>query len=345
MWNMRRLAFAAGLIAALLGQPLVAQEIEAERVFGSSDASQIRVLSTTDLAAFAPVLQAFVDHHPSRSIRYVQASSTQIFTAIHDEGAKFDLVISSAMDLQMKLANDGFAAPVEPQATGLPDWARWRDQLWGIALEPVVTLASRYALGDLAVPKTRRDLIALLRENPEQFKGKVAAYDPQVSGVGYFLIAQDDQVSDGFWRLAEVMGRLDARLFCCSGDMITELREGRVAIAYNVVASYAARFRPDDPDLVQMAFEDYTFAIVRSALVPVNAPDPQGAQDLLTYLLSTPAQVLIAKSAGVALIAGTGEAASPQLRPIRLDAGLLVYDDRLRRAGLLAEWSAALIQP
>jgi len=61
--------------------------------------------------------------------------------------------------------------------------------------------------------------------------------------------------------------------------------------------------------------------------------------------LSDPAQMLIAKSAGVALIAGTGAPPSPQLRPIRLDAGLLVYDDRLRRAGLLAEWSAALIQP
>jgi len=342
---MRLAAFAAGLIATLLGHPAAAQEIEAERIFGPPDAPQIAVLSTTDLGAFAPVLQDFVDRHPSRSIRYVQASSSQIFLGIHDQDARYDLVISSAMDLQMKLANDGFAAPVALEPAGLPDWARWRDRLWGIALEPVVTLASRQALGDLPVPRTRRDLIALLRENPDRFRGRVAAYDPQVSGVGYFLIAQDDQVSDGFWRLAEVMGRLNARLFCCSGDMITELREGRIAIAYNVVASYAARFRPDDPDLVQLAFEDYTFAIVRSALVPVNAPDPQGAQLLLSYLLSDPAQMLIAKSAGVALIAGTGAPPSPQLRPIRLDAGLLVYDDRLRRAGLLAEWSAALIQP
>ncbi|MDN5568922.1 MAG: substrate-binding domain-containing protein [Paracoccus sp. (in: a-proteobacteria)] len=342
---MRLAAIAAGLIAILLAQTAAALTIEAERVFGPADAPQISVLSTTDMASFAPVLQDFVDRNPGRSIGYVQAASSQIFAGIHDEGARFDLVISSAMDLQMKLANDGFAASVAPDATGLPDWARWRDQLWGIALEPVVTLASRQALGDLAVPKTRRDLIALLRENPDRFQGRVAAYDPQVSGVGYFLIAQDDQVSDGFWRLAEVMGRLDARLFCCSGEMIAELRAGRLAIAYNVVASYAARFRPDDPDLVQLAFEDYTFAIVRSALMPVNAPDPEGAQQLLAYLLSEDAQGLIAGSAGVALIAGTGPDPSPQLRPIRLDAGLLVYDDRLRRAGLLSEWRAALIQP
>jgi len=341
---MRLASLAAGLIALALS-PALALEVESEQHFGPAGGAEIAVLSTTDTNAFAPVLEDFVARHPDRRVRYVQAASTEIFTAIHDEGARFDLVISSAMDLQMKLANDGFAAPVGPGAPALPGWARWRNQLWGIALEPVVTLASRRALGELPLPRTRRDLIALLRENPERFRGRVGTYDPQVSGVGYFLIAQDDQVSDGFWRLAEVMGRLNARLFCCSGDMIEELRAGRLAVAYNVVASYAARFRPDDPDLVQLGFEDYVFAIVRSAFVPVNAPDPEGAGLLLTYLLSDPAQQMIAASAGVALVPGTGSAPSPQLRPIRLDAGLLVYDDRLRRAGLLGEWRAALIQP
>ncbi|WP_410218711.1 ABC transporter substrate-binding protein [Paracoccus sp. (in: a-proteobacteria)] len=340
---MRLAAFAIGLILLATGSQ--AFEVESENFFGPEGGGAITVLSTTDTAAFAPVLQDFAERHPGRRVHYVQASSTEIFAAIHDEGAQFDLVISSAMDLQMKLANDGFAAAVAPEARGLPPWARWRDRLWGIALEPVVTLASRSALGDLPLPRTRRDLIAMLRENPDRFRGRVSTYDPLVSGVGYFLVAQDDQVSDGFWRLAEVMGRLNARLFCCSGDMIAELRDGRIAVAYNVVASYAARFRPDDPDLVQLAFEDYTFAILRSALVPVNAPDPEGAALLLNYLLSDPAQRLIAASAGVALVPGTGPVPSPQLRPIRLDAGLLVYDDRLRRAGLLAEWRAALIQP
>lgn len=44
----------------------------------------------------------------------------------------------------------------------------------------------------------------------------------------------------------------------------------------------------------------------------------------------------------MALVPGTGPAPAPQLRPIRPDAGLLVHDDRLRRAGMLAEWRAAL---
>ncbi|SCY72338.1 ABC transporter substrate-binding protein [Paracoccus tibetensis] len=340
---MRHAVIAAALTLLHLA-PAAGFEIESESIFGDESAPRIEVLSTTDTAAFAPVLTAFVARHPGRAIRYVQASSSEIQRAVAEEGAQFDLVISSAMDMQMKLVNDGFAASVELAAPGLPAWARWRDQLWGIALEPVVTLASRSAFADLPLPVNRRELIATLRENADRFQGRIATYDPQVSGVGYFLTAQDDQVSDGFWRLAEVMGRLDARLYCCSSDMIDDLRSGDLAVVYNVVASYAARFRPDDPDLVRIAAEDYTFAIVRSAFLPAGAPDPEGGRELLLFLLSGPAQRLIAETSGVALVPGTGPAPAPQLRPIRLDAGLLVYGDRLRRAGLLAEWQAALNQ-
>lgn len=339
---MRRLVLAAGLILAGLA-PARSFEIEAERLFGPPDGAVIQVLSTTDTQAFAPVLADFAARHPGHAIRYVQASSTQIQQAIAQEGARFDMVISSAMDLQMRLVNDGYAASAAPHAPDLPPWARWRDQLWGIALEPVVTLASRQAFVDIPVPRTRRDLIAALRANPARFQGRVATYDPRIAGVGYFLLAQDDQVSDGFWRLAEVMGRLNAQLYCCSGDMIDDLRAGRLSVVYNVVASYAARYRPDDPDLIQIADEDYTLAIVRSAFLPVDAPDPAGGRLLLSYLLSPPAQALIEAASGVSLTRSA--ATAPSLRPIRLDAGLLVYSDRLRRGGLLAEWQAALIQP
>lgn len=342
---MRDLVLAIVTLALGLIAPAGAFEIEEERIFGNPQGRELSIISTTDVPAIAPVMEAFMRHRPEARIRYMQAASIEVFRAIHEEQAEFDLVMSSAMDLQMRLANDGFAAPISPEIDGLPDWARWRDQLFGVALEPVLTLASRRGLGDLAPPRTRRDLIAMLREHPARFDGRVATYDPQSSGVGYFLISQDSSQSDSFWRLAEVMGRLNAKLYCCSGEMINDLRSGRITIAYNVVASYAARYAPDDPDLIRLALEDYTFAIQRSALVPVNAPDPEYATEMLSFLLTPEAQSIMAESSGVALIPGTGPAASVHLRPVRLDAGLLVYGDQLRRGNLLAEWTAAMVQP
>lgn len=344
---MRDLVLAAAriLILGLTTNSATAYEIEKEQIFGPETGREISVLSVTDISAISDVLEEFVSTFPGQRVRYVQAASVEVFGAIRDEGAEFDLVMSSAMDLQMKLANDGFAASIAPSVGRLPEWARWRDQLFGVGLEPVVTLASRSALGDLPVPQTRRDLIAMLRENPERFDGRIASYDPQVSGVGYFLISQDSQQSEGFWRLAEVMGRLNTRLYCCSGEMIDDLRAGRVSIAYNVVASYAARYTPEDPDIVRIALEDYTLGIIRSALVPVNAPNPEGGTKLLSWLLTDNSQRQLAESSGVALVPGTGPEPWPHLRPIRLDTGLLVYMDQLRHSGLLTEWNAAMVQP
>lgn len=339
------LAVARSLIICLMAHSAMAYEIEEERVFGSEYGREITVLSTTDISAISEVLDEFVATFSGLRVRYVQAASIEVFRAVRDEGAKFDLVMSSAMDLQMKLANDGFAASIAPSIGRLPEWARWRDQLFGVVLEPVVTLASRRGLGDLPLPQTRRDLISMLRENPERFEGRIASYDPQTSGVGYFLISQDSQQSEGFWRLAEVMGRLQTRLFCCSGEMIDALHAGRVSIAYNVVASYTARYTPEDPDIVRIALEDYTLGIIRSALVPVNAPNPEGGTRLLSWLLSDNSQRQLAESSGVALIPGTGPKPWLHLRPIRLDTGLLVYVDQLRRSGLLTEWNAAMVQP
>ena len=39
---------------------------------------------------------------------------------------------------------------------------------------------------------------------------------------------QDARATETYWRLTEVMGRVGAKLYCCSGQMIDDLRVGRV---------------------------------------------------------------------------------------------------------------------
>jgi iron(III) transport system substrate-binding protein len=343
---MRHLYLACTLMfCAMAGIPPMAQafEVEDEQVFGSGSGPLIAVLSTTDTEIFAPLLNGFLARRPDLRIRYVVASSQEVFRAIHAEGAAFDLVISSAMDLQMKLANDGFAAAYTSEAvSALPPWARWRDRLFGFALEPVVLLASRRALAGLATPRTRRDLIDMLRADPARFNGRIATYDPHVSGAGYLFATQDARQTDAFWRLAEVMGRLNARLYCCSGEMIDDLESGALALAYNVVGSYALTRVPGNPDILVIEPEDFTVALLRTAFVPVGAGQPALGGQLLDFMLAPQGRALM----GVAGLPPLDQAAlTPHLRPIRLDPGLLVYLDRIKRLRFLAEWDAAMTQP
>jgi iron(III) transport system substrate-binding protein len=215
--------------------------------------------------------------------------------------------------------------------------------LFGFALEPVVLLASRRALSGLPMPRTRRDLIDLLRANPERFDGRIATYDPHVSGAGYLFATQDARQTDAFWRLAEVMGRLNARLYCCSGDMIDDLESGKLALAYNVVGSYALTRLPDAPDIEVIEPEDFTVALLRTAFIPSKAQNPALGGVLLDFMLGPRGRALID---GVADLPPLNQAAlQPHLRPIRLDPGLLVYLDQIKRRNFLGEWDAAMTQP
>jgi iron(III) transport system substrate-binding protein len=342
---LRRLALALGAVL-VLADPLRAFEIEEERLFsGAAAVAEVRVLSTTDSDIAAPLIEAFLAARPDLAVRYVMASSREVHAAIAEEGAPFDLVISSAMDLQMKLANDGLARRHGSEAAAaLPDWARWRDLLFGFALEPVVTVVSLKGLDGLPVPQTRRELIALLRANPDRFGGRIATYDPHVSGAGYLFATEDARQTDAFWRLAEVMGRLDAQLYCCSVDMLEDLEAGRILIAYNVVGSYAATFAARNPDAGVIELQDFTLALLRSALIPVTAPRPDLGAALLDFMLRPEGQALARGPTAFPLLDPGTIRLSAHIRPIRLDPGLLAGLDRMTRITFLREWDAALTQ-
>lgn len=343
---MRQLVTALALIAACTTAAR-AFEIEEERLFPAPGAAvELTVLSTTDTITFAPLIEGFQSLNPAIAIRYTVASSQQVFSAIYDEAAEFDLVISSAMDLQMKLANDGLAAGhALPVGHPLPTWAYWRDQLFAFAQEPVVMIASRAAFEGLTLPRTRQDLIRLLRDQPARFQGRIGTYDPNLSGAGYLFATQDARQSDTFWRLAEVMGGLSPRLYGASGAMIDDLRSGELALAYNVLGSYANARLPENGDGMVVELEDFTLTLLRTALVPRNAARPDLGGAFLDFLLSPEGRSLIRDKAGLPPIDEAALAAGQHLRPIRLDPGLLVFVDPLKRQRFLNEWNAALIHP
>lgn len=338
-----------GAIALIVGlaSPLSAFETEEQRHYpGAVDGRELNILSTADIIVFAPLIEAFQDRNPQLSIRYVVASSTELFRALHDEQARFDLAISSAMDLQMKLANDGFAKAYRSALTrALPAWAHWRDQLYAFAQEPVVLILSEQALKGAPKPKTRQELIELLRDNPDRFRGKIGTYDPNRSGAGYLFATQDARQSETFWRLAEVMGGLTPRFFGTSGAMISGLLNGDILIAYNVLGSYAAPRLATQPDMHLIELEDFTLTLLRTALIPRQAENPDLGSAFLDFLLSAEGRQIIRERTSLPPLDEQALAAEPHLRPIRLDPGLLVYVDPLKRRRFLSELDAALIRP
>ncbi len=336
-------SLAVALLLLLSGSAVAALEIEDRKLYRGTGDRVISVLSTADLAVFEPFILQFQIEQPDIGIDYQVASSTEVHKAIRD-GAAFDLAISSAMDLQFQLANDGAAqAYSSPTTQRLPVWARWRDQVFAFTAEPAVTVISRERFAGLDRPKTRQELIALLRQNPEVFQNAIGTYDVRISGLGYLFATQEARNSDTFWRLSELMGGQGAALYCCSAQMIDDVGSGRLALAYNVLGSYATERIARDDRLEILELEDYATVMLRTALIPATANDEQSAALFLDRLLEEGMR----DTPETWDLPPLGAANQPEARaygPIRLGPALLVYLDKLNRGAFLRAWSDAMLQ-
>lgn len=339
-----------GLCGALLLAPLLAAataaqdyEIEDRRQYPGTGEAVLRVISTADLDVFEPFLLRFQEGNPEVGIDYIAASSAELNRAIRG-GAAFDLALSSAMDLQFTLANDGYAQSYSSGVTtALPDWARWNDQLFAFTAEPAVIVINEERFDGLPLPRTRAELVTLLRDNADRFAGRLGTYDLRASGLGYLFATQEARSSDAYWRLTEVMGRLDAQLYCCSGQMIDAVASGELALAYNVLGSYAAQRLDTDAGLAVLPFEDFANVMLRTALIPVTATEVEAAGAMLDALLR---EGMGEGSAAPVLppLQSRGDAEGSPFGPIRLGPALMVYLDRLNRESFLAAWDAAMEQ-
>lgn len=322
-----------------------AQEIEDHRHYPGTGSQVLRIVSTADLEVFEPFLLRFQASRPALGIDYTVVSSAELHRAIRD-GMAYDLALSSAMDLQFQLANDGYARAYRSEVTdALPDWARWRDLIFAFTAEPAVMVISSERFDGLPLPATRQDLITVLRDNPDRFRGAVGTYDVRDSGLGYLFATQEARSSDAYWRLSEVMGRLDPQLYCCSAQMIDDVAEGRLALAYNVLGSYAEErlAREDDSNLRIIRMEDFANVMLRTAMIPANAEAVAEAGAMLDALLTEGMR----EARGDLVLPPLQRSSDPErlsFGPIRLGPALMVYLDPLNRRAFLEAWGNAMEQ-
>ena len=336
------------LLSVSLATPGHSFDIERQQNFVSraSKPEVLRILSTADIDLFTPMILSFQRQNPEVTVNYDVVSSTELMRALQDEQAPYDIAVSSAMDLQIKLANDGLALAHNSLATALlPDWGKWHDYVFAFTQEPATIVISREAFANFGIPKTRQDLISILRDHPDVFRGRVGTYDLRNSGLGYLFATQDARTSEVFWRLAEVLGNLDVQLYCCSGAMIDDVSRGKIAMAYNVLGSYAVA-REDAKDKIQIiAPRDFTTVMMRTALIPTTSQNPKVAAKFVDHLIVS---AWSAEETSVAYpfpaINRNPAASDTSLRPIRMGPGLLVYLDGLKKRRFLTEWQNAILQ-
>ena len=322
----------------------------------ASLAGTVVIYAAADLQVVEPLIVDFEQSHPDIKVEYHDLQTTDLYLRfLRETGAdsKADIVWSSAMDLQMKLVNDGHARPHRSDETkALPSWAKWKDEAFGTTFEPVCFAYNRELLAAEDVPQSHAELARFLKEHPERFRNRLATYDPHRSGLGYLLHSQDLEANPVvFWNLIQEMSRTGLNIEPTTTQMLDRIVNGKSDFGYNVLCSYAHARANTDPQIGSVMPRDYTLVMSRIAFISRYAPHPDEAKVWLDYMLSKRGQTifsLIGLHSVRSDVEGEASAASLRkrlgnaFRPIVLNTGLLTYIDRSKRELFLQQWDTAL---
>ncbi|MBA3909070.1 MAG: iron ABC transporter [Rhodobacter sp.] len=314
----------------------------------------LSIYSTLDQPLAAPLIAAFQAENPGVTVVYDELLAAEIAARVIAEtdsgGRTADFAFSSGMDLQVKLTNDGYAQPVNvPLARDWPDWANWRETAFALTFEPGVLVWHKPSFPD-GPPQSRLEVIDWL-SRPEAM-GRIGTYDVTRSAVGYLYLARDAEHFADIWSLVAAMGRARLQTFPTSQEIIDRVADGRLALGYNILGSYADARARQEPDLGVLLLKDFTVVVSRVGLVPRAAARPDLGTAFLAFLMGREGQTIMAERLRLAAVslevsaensARAMEAAlGEQLRPVPVSPGLLAYLDQSKRARLIARWQNAL---
>ena len=345
-------------IGVLLAWPAKSEQAQLGPLKGQASAiagarEQLNIVSTTQDADVADLLADFRASHPDIEIVHTKINSNDIYNQVVDpstsSAAPGDIVWSSAMDLQIKLVNDGYAQPyVSKEIAHIPAWAIWKDEAYAITAEPIVIVYNKNLVAEGDVPRTRADLKSLLGRKPDIYRGKIATYDPEQSGTGFLFITRDAGITRMTWDMVRAFGGAGIKLYSTTGTVLDRISSGEHLIAYNMIGSYAIERDKEDASIGIVFPADYITLMSRIAFIPVTAPHPESAKLFLDYLLSERGQkFLLARSVGPVRLGLGAEGVIPAdrsgaVKPIHIGAELLTYLDQAKRASFLKEWRRAL---
>ncbi|MBY9063656.1 ABC transporter substrate-binding protein [Sphingomonas yunnanensis] len=309
----------------------------------------VRVYGNADAASMEAVIAAFRQRYPGVMVAYHDLESREIFRRVVTErragAARADLIWSSAMDLQVKLINDGYGQAYQsPEKPALPAAAVWKNIGYGVTAEPVALVYNRRQVARADVPRTHEALERFLRADPGG--RRVATYDPARSNVGYLYLAEDWATTNDTRSLLGAIAATRPLLAATASPTLDAVADGRAAIGYNVVSAYALARAQRDARLGVAFFRDYSIIASRVAFVGRDAPHPAAARLFLDFLLSRTGQTLLARAW---LLPVRSDVRAPRLNPaqvrtIRVGPQLLVNLDTIKRRRSLAEWRTTLAQ-
>jgi iron(III) transport system substrate-binding protein len=360
MLHVKGMVAAAALSVAFIAQAQVPAGYPAsygDVVAAANKEGKVVVYSTTDTKAAQPILKDFQALYPNVKVEYNDMNSTEAYSRFIAEAASgqgsADVLWSSAMDLQLKLVDDGLAqAYASPEAGKLPAWANYKGTAYGTTFEPAAMIYNKRLVPPEDVPTDHASFARVINAKPDKYKGKVTTYDIEKSGVGYMFVVQDQKNFKDFDQLVKGFGATGYKVYGSTGNMVEKVSSGEHLLGYNILGSYALVRAKKDPNLGVVLPKDYTLVLSRVVFISKQAKNPNAAKLWVDYLLSPRGQKVIADQAELfsvrADVQGEHTAASltkelgDSLKPIPLTGDIVSELNEKKRLEFLGRWKSLL---
>ena len=356
----RRLLFVA---LALTGSIALAQTVPpgypadyAQTIAAANKEGKVVIYSALDTKAAQPLVKDFNALYPNIKVEYSDLNSTELYNRFIAESASgqgsADVMWSSAMDLQVKLVDEGQAlAYASPEASKLPTWAVYKNQAYGTTYEPAVFIYNKRLVTGDEIPQDHASFAKLINTKVDKFKGKVTTYDIEKSGVGFMFVVQDTKYFPAMKDLEHGFGASSYRVYGSTGNMLEKVSSGEHLLGYNVLGSYALVRAKKDPALGVVLPKDYTLVLSRVMFIGKQAKNPNAAKLWVDYILSPRGQKLIGSDVELFSIRNdvdaeyTAASLTKQLgpnnvKPIPVSAEIVNYLDQKKRLDFLSAWKA-----
>jgi len=350
-------ALAAACMPALAQVPAGYPADYANTIAAAKKEGKVVVYSALDTKAAQPLIKDFNALYPDIKVEYNDMNSTEMYNRYIAEVAAgqggADVMWSSAMDLQVKLVDDGQAMTYRsPEASKLPQWAVYKDQAYGTTYEPAVFIYNKRLMTGDEIPQDHAGFVKVLNTKTDKLKGKVTTYDIEKSGVGFMFVVQDAKYFPGMKDLEKAFGATQYKVYASTGNMLEKVSSGEHLLGYNVLGSYALVRAKKDPSLGVVLPKDYTLVLSRVMFIGKNAKNPNAAKVWTDYVLSQRGQKLIGSDVELFAVRNDVEAEytaaklnqqlGSNVKPIPVSSEIVTYLDPKKRLDFLNGWKQTL---
>jgi len=352
-------AISVAAASATLAQPVPAgyPADYAQTIAAANKEGKVVIYSALDTKAAQPLIKDFSALYPNVKVEYNDMNSTEMYNRFIAEAASgqgsADVMWSSAMDLQVKLVDDGQALTyASPEAAKLPGWAVYKNQAYGTTYEPAVIIYNKRLVTGDEVPQDHASFTKVITTKADKFKDKVTTYDIEKSGVGFMFVVQDTKFYPGMQELEKAFGATKYKVYSSTGNMLEKVSSGEHLLGYNVLGSYALVRAKKDPNLGVVLPKDYTLVLSRVMFIGKQAKNPNAAKLWTDYILSQRGQKLIGSDVELFSIrndvdaeytaASLNKQLGANVKPIPVSAEIVTYLDPKKRLEFLSNWKATL---